>query len=99
TATTTNPTSSRRHYLRADNCLSHASKISDDLIQVNLESCSIYEQKQAAMEIKLLAKNKSENRLKIARAGTIKPSISLISSSDHILQENDVTMILNLGQI
>ncbi|KAL6997272.1 hypothetical protein U1Q18_007397 [Sarracenia purpurea var. burkii] len=40
------------------------------------------------MEIMLLAKNKPENRIKIARAGAIKPLISLISSSDHILQEN-----------
>ncbi|MFS7891137.1 putative armadillo-like helical protein [Helianthus anomalus] len=32
------------------------------------------------MEIRLLAKNKPENRLKIARAGAIRPLISLISS-------------------
>src|SRR4051812_25704728 len=41
---------------------------SDDLMRKlvsDLESCSIDEQKQAAMEIRLLAKNKSENRLKI----------------------------------
>ncbi|KAF3446553.1 hypothetical protein FNV43_RR11733 [Rhamnella rubrinervis] len=77
-----------------------ASDNSDDLIRQlvsDLESCSIEEQKQAAMEIRLLAKNKSENRLKIAKAGAVKPLISLLSSSDSQLQEYGVTAILNLS--
>lgn len=49
------------------------------------------------MEIRLLAKNKPENRLKIARAGAIKPLISLISSTDLQLQEYGVTAVLNLS--
>jgi hypothetical protein len=49
------------------------------------------------MEIRLLAKNKPGNRLKIAKAGAVKPLISLVSSADSQLQENDVTMILNLS--
>ncbi|XP_052191355.1 U-box domain-containing protein 4 [Diospyros lotus] len=80
--------------------LACASENSDDLIRQlvsDLESCSIDDQKQAAMEIRLLAKNKQENRIKIARAGAIKPLISLISSSDPQLQENGVTAILNLS--
>ncbi|KAJ7966535.1 U-box domain-containing protein 4-like [Quillaja saponaria] len=77
-----------------------ASDDSDDFIRQlvsDLESCSIDEQKQAAMEIRLLAKNKPENRLKIAEAGAIKPLISLISSSDLQLQEYGVTAVLNLS--
>uniref|UniRef100_A0A5B7AGX0 RING-type E3 ubiquitin transferase n=1 Tax=Davidia involucrata TaxID=16924 RepID=A0A5B7AGX0_DAVIN len=77
-----------------------ASEDSDELIHQlvsDLESCSIDEQKQAAMEIRLLAKNKPENRIKIARAGAIKPLISLISSSDPQLLEYGVTAILNLS--
>lgn len=73
---------------------------SDELIQQlvsDLESNSIDVQKQAAMEIRLLAKNKPENRLKIARAGAIKPLISLISSTDLQLQEYGVTAVLNLS--
>lgn len=73
---------------------------SDDLVRQlvsDLESCSIEDQKQAAMEIRLLAKNKSENRLKIAKAGAVKPLISLLSSSDPQLQEYGVTAILNLS--
>ncbi|CAO2817762.1 unnamed protein product [Amaranthus hypochondriacus] len=73
---------------------------SDEFIQqlvYSLNSSSIEEQKQAAMEIRLLAKNKPENRLKIAQAGAIKPLISLILSSDLQLQEYGVTAILNLS--
>ncbi|XP_047342405.1 U-box domain-containing protein 4-like [Impatiens glandulifera] len=77
-----------------------ASENCDDLIPhlvSDLESTSIDDQKQAAMEIRLLAKNKSENRIKIARAGAIKPLINLISSSDPQLSEYGVTAILNLS--
>ncbi|KAF1858929.1 hypothetical protein Lal_00000749 [Lupinus albus] len=77
-----------------------ATENSDDLIHQlvhDLTSCSIDEQKQAAMEIRLLAKNKPENRVKIAKAGAIKPLISLISSQDLQLQEYGVTAILNLS--
>ncbi|XP_010556450.1 PREDICTED: U-box domain-containing protein 4-like isoform X2 [Tarenaya hassleriana] len=80
--------------------LACASEYSDDMIGQlvsQLESCSIEEQKHAAMEIRLLAKNRSENRIKIAKAGAIKPLISLISSSDPQLQEYGVTAILNLS--
>ncbi|XP_048431506.1 protein spotted leaf 11-like [Pyrus x bretschneideri] len=77
-----------------------ASDNSDDMIQQHvavLEAGSTEEQKQAAMEIRLLAKNKSENRLKIARNGAIKPLLSLLSSSDQQLQEYGITAILNLS--
>lgn len=80
--------------------ISCTSDNSDDLIRqliADLEAGSIEEQKQAAMEIRLLAKNKSENRLKIARAGAIKPLVSLLSCSDLQLQEYGVTAILNLS--
>ncbi|MED6217623.1 hypothetical protein PIB30_019389 [Stylosanthes scabra] len=77
-----------------------ASDNSDELIThlvTELQSSSIEDQKQAAMEIRLLAKNKPENRLKIAKAGAIKPLISLVSSQDLQLQEYGVTAILNLS--
>ncbi|XP_022636673.1 U-box domain-containing protein 4 isoform X1 [Vigna radiata var. radiata] len=65
---------------------------------LNLHSCSIEDQKQATMEIRLLAKNKEENRVKIAKAGAIKPLVSLLSSSSDLqLQEYVVTAILNLS--
>ncbi|XP_057532404.1 U-box domain-containing protein 4-like isoform X1 [Amaranthus tricolor] len=81
-------------------CTGTGDDFSEDFIQQlvrGLESSSIDEQKQAAMEIRLLAKNKPENRVKIAQAGAIKPLISLINSSDLQLQEYGVTAILNLS--
>lgn len=80
--------------------IARASENSDELIGqlvADLESSSIEQQKQAAMEIRLLAKNKPENRLKIARAGAIKPLVSLVLSADPQIQENGVTAILNLS--
>ncbi|CAJ1972819.1 unnamed protein product [Sphenostylis stenocarpa] len=77
-----------------------ATENSDDLIRqlvADLHSASLDAQKQAAMEIRLLAKNKPENRLTIAKAGAIKPLIALISSPDLQLQEYGVTAILNLS--
>ena len=91
------PTASSQSRRRLIAC---AADNSDDLISQlvsDLQSCSIEEQKQAAMEIRLLATNKSENRLKIAKAGAVKPLISLLSSSDLQLQEYGVTAILNLS--
>ncbi|XP_010483469.1 PREDICTED: U-box domain-containing protein 4-like [Camelina sativa] len=76
---------------------------SNDLIRylvTHLESSSassIEEQKQAAMEIRILSKNKAENRIKLAKAGAIEPLVSLISSSDPQLQEYGVTAVLNLS--
>jgi hypothetical protein len=42
------------------------------------------------MEIRLFSKNKSANRLKIPKSGSIKPLISLLSSSDLQLQESEL---------
>nr|GMD84936.1 U-box domain-containing protein 4-like [Ipomoea batatas]GMD93862.1 U-box domain-containing protein 4-like [Ipomoea batatas] len=80
--------------------LACATDNSDELIPQlvsDLDSSSIDAIKQAAMELRLLAKNKPENRIKIARAGAIKPLISLISSTDPQLLEYGVTAILNLS--
>ncbi|KAI3465262.1 hypothetical protein Pfo_021925 [Paulownia fortunei] len=77
-----------------------ASDNSDELISQlisDLDSLNIDEQKQAALEIRLLAKNNHDNRVKIARAGAIRPLISIISSDDPQLQEYGVTAILNLS--
>ena len=82
--------------------LYRAAENPDDLIRylvshLDSSSSSIDEQKQAAMEIRLLTKDKPENRIKLARAGAIKPLISLVSSSDPQLQEHGVTAVLNLS--
>ncbi|XP_038983384.1 U-box domain-containing protein 4-like [Phoenix dactylifera] len=75
---------------------------SDDVVHgliSDLESPSvpIESQRHAAMVLRLLAKHKSENRLKMARAGAIRPLVALLSHHDPQLQEHGVTAILNLS--
>ncbi|CAM8926250.1 unnamed protein product [Rhodiola kirilowii] len=89
-------TSSERRKLLISCTSGDSDELIDQLV-TGLQSSSIEEQKQAALEIRLLAKNKPENRLRIAEAGAIKPLVALISSSDLQLQEYGVTAILNLS--
>ncbi|KAK8937959.1 U-box domain-containing protein 4 [Platanthera guangdongensis] len=83
--------------------ISSAADNSDEVIgslisDLGSSSASIEHQRRAAMELRLLAKHSSENRLKIARAGAVRPLVvSLLSHSDPMLQENGVTAILNLS--
>ncbi|KAJ4755502.1 RING/U-box superfamily protein with ARM repeat domain-containing protein [Rhynchospora pubera] len=53
--------------------------------------------RRAATELRLLAKHNPDNRIRIARAGAVRPLISLLSHQDPILQENGVTALLNLS--
>eukprot|EP01018_Ginkgo_biloba_P004766 Gb_08792 [translate_table: standard] len=54
-------------------------------------------QRQAAFELRLLAKSGMENRRCIAEAGAIPFLLSLLSSKDPRTQENAVTALLNLS--
>lgn len=67
-----------------------------ELVFQLMSSC-ITDKKQAAMQIRLLTKNNSDNRLRIGRAGAFEPLVRLLSSSDSELQEYVVTAILNLS--
>eukprot|EP01018_Ginkgo_biloba_P006898 Gb_12143 [translate_table: standard] len=58
---------------------------------------SIESQRNAAAELRLLAKHKMENRVFIASAGAIKPLVRLLHSTDPQTQENTVTALLNLS--
>ncbi|WOL17641.1 hypothetical protein Cni_G26434 [Canna indica] len=62
-----------------------------------LESPSVESQLRAAMEIRLLAMHSIENRLRIARAGAVRPLVALLSHPDPQLQEHGVTAVLNLS--
>ncbi|XP_010942796.1 uncharacterized protein [Elaeis guineensis] len=82
--------------------ISCAADYSDDVVRdliSDLESPSvpIESQRHAAMFLRLLAKHSSENRLKIARAGAVRPLVALLSHADPQLQEHGVTAILNLS--
>ncbi|KAF9676954.1 hypothetical protein SADUNF_Sadunf08G0057000 [Salix dunnii] len=54
-------------------------------------------QRQAAYELRLLAKTGMDNRRIIAEAGAIPFLVTLLSSSDPRIQENAVTALLNLS--
>ncbi|XWS56764.1 hypothetical protein CRYUN_Cryun09bG0113400 [Craigia yunnanensis] len=54
-------------------------------------------QRQAAYELRLLAKTGMDNRRIIAEAGAIPFLVTLLSSNDPIIQENAVTALLNLS--
>ncbi|XAR65959.1 Ubiquitin--protein ligase [Bertholletia excelsa] len=54
-------------------------------------------QRQAAYELRLLAKTGMDNRRIIAEAGAIPFLVSLLDSSDPRIQENAVTALLNLS--
>ncbi|PKU86593.1 U-box domain-containing protein 4 [Dendrobium catenatum] len=71
--------------------------ISSLIADLDSPSASIDQQRHAALELRLLAKHNPDNRLKIARAGAVRPLVSLLSHPDPILQENGVTAILNLS--
>ncbi|EHA8589930.1 U-box domain-containing protein 4 [Cocos nucifera] len=81
--------------------MSCAGDYSDEVVRgliSDLESPSspVETQLHAAMMLRLLAKHNPENRLKIARAGAVRPLVALLSHPDPQLQEHGVTAILNL---
>eukprot|EP00250_Pteridium_aquilinum_P006091 c16074_g1_i2 orf=251-2725(+) len=67
-----------------------------DLVR-DLESSLQDVQRNAATELRLLAKYNVENRIIIANSGAIQPLVSLLHSTDPQIQENAVTALLNLS--
>ncbi|XP_002976653.2 U-box domain-containing protein 1 [Selaginella moellendorffii] len=62
-----------------------------------LATGSIDVQRQVAYELRLLAKNGTENRICIAEAGAIPFLVPLLACNDSKTQENAVTALLNLS--
>lgn len=54
-------------------------------------------QAAAALELRLLAKHKTENRIIIGHSGAISPLLSLLYSDAQLTQEHAVTALLNLS--
>ncbi|XP_074559347.1 U-box domain-containing protein 13-like [Curcuma longa] len=63
----------------------------------NLSSQNLEEQRSAAGELRLLAKQNADNRICIAEAGAIPLLVSLLCTNDVRMQEHAVTAILNLS--
>ncbi|CAL1352126.1 unnamed protein product [Linum trigynum] len=62
-----------------------------------LESSSVAVKRSAAAKLRLLAKNRSDNRALIGESGAIPALIPLLRCSDPWTQENAVTALLNLS--
>ena len=63
----------------------------------DLQASDINTQRQAACELRMLAKHNMENRVTIANSGAIEPLVALLNSEDAKTQENAVTALLNLS--
>lgn len=81
-----------------------AAKVSVDAVKLTAEflvgklaTGSVEIQRQAAYELRLLAKTSMDNRRVIAEAGAIPFLVTLLSSNDPRIQENAVTALLNLS--
>ncbi|KAK6917842.1 Armadillo [Dillenia turbinata] len=62
-----------------------------------LQSSSVAVKRSAAAKLRLLAKNRSDNRALIGESGAVQPLISLLRCSDPWTQEHAVTALLNLS--
>lgn len=58
---------------------------------------SIDIQRNAATELRFLARHSMDNRILIANSGAIRPLVTLLDSADSQTQENAVTALLNLS--
>lgn len=63
----------------------------------NLKSTSLDTVREATSELRLLAKEDTDNRVVIASCGALSPLIKLLRSSDTLTQEYAVTTLLNLS--
>ncbi|MCO5600255.1 hypothetical protein L7F22_054365 [Adiantum nelumboides] len=68
-----------------------------DWLMDQLRSGQLHLQRAAAAELRLLAKDSTENRIRIAEAGAIPYLVTLLSTHDTEAQENAVTALLNLS--
>lgn len=74
-----------------------AVKMTVEFLVGKLATGSLEIQRQAAYELRLLAKTGMDNRRLIAEAGAIPFLVTLLSSHDSRIQENAVTALLNLS--
>jgi hypothetical protein len=80
-------------------CAAEASEDAISSLMAELESPapSRDSHRRAARELRLLAKHNPDNRVRIAKAGGVRPLVKLLSHADPLLQEHGVTALLNLS--
>ncbi|KAF8009724.1 hypothetical protein BT93_J0651 [Corymbia citriodora subsp. variegata] len=84
-------------HLSAAKAAVDAVKMTAEFLVGKLATGSLEIQRQAAYELRLLAKTGMDNRRIIAEAGAIPFLVTLLSSQDLKIQENAVTALLNLS--
>ncbi|PON79009.1 Beta-catenin [Parasponia andersonii] len=84
-------------YFSAVKAAADAVKMTAEFLVGKLATGSPEIQRQAAYELRLLAKTSMDNRGIIAEAGAIPFLVTLLSSQDPRIQENAVTALLNLS--
>ncbi|KAL8520287.1 hypothetical protein ACS0TY_011001 [Phlomoides rotata] len=84
-------------HISATKAAADAVKMTAEFLVGKLAMGSLDIQRQAAYELRLLAKSGMDNRRIIAEAGAIPFLVTLLSSPDSRIQENAVTALLNLS--
>lgn len=84
-------------HISAVKAAADAVKLTAEFLVGKLATGSPEIQRQAAYELRLLAKTSMDNRRIIAEAGAIPFLVTLLSSQDARIQENVVTALLNLS--
>lgn len=84
-------------HITATKSAADAVKMTAEFLVGKLAMGSVEIQRQAAYELRLLAKTGMDNRRIIAEAGPIPFLVTLLSSHDPRIQENAVTALLNLS--
>ncbi|KAK2982499.1 hypothetical protein RJ640_026342 [Escallonia rubra] len=84
-------------HISATKAAMDAVKMTSEFLVGKLATGSPDTQRQAAYELRLLAKTGMDNRRIIAEAGAIPFLVTLLGSNDSRIQENTVTALLNLS--
>ncbi|KAF3976785.1 hypothetical protein ACB098_06G139600 [Castanea mollissima] len=84
-------------HISATKAVADAVKMIAEFLVGKLATGSVEIQRQAAYELRLLAKTGMDNRRMIAEAGAIPFLVTLLCSHDPRIQENAVTAMLNLS--
>ncbi|KAI4372912.1 hypothetical protein MLD38_011093 [Melastoma candidum] len=84
-------------HISAAKAVVDAVKMTAEFLVGKLATGSLDIQRQAAYELRLLAKTGMDNRRIIAEAGAIPFLVTLLTSQDARIQENAVTALLNLS--
>ncbi|XP_015877443.3 U-box domain-containing protein 1 [Ziziphus jujuba] len=84
-------------HISATKIAADAIKMTSEFLVGKLATGSLEIQRQAAYELRLLAKTGMDNRRIIAEAGAIPFLVTLLCSHDARIQENAITALLNLS--